>query len=144
MMWRNFVAALLLTLGAVSAWADVGFVKTVGGDATIVSAGASRKAEVGAALKVGDELRTAAGASMGITLRDNTVMSFGPSTVFVLEEYLFAPSRGEAKLTGRIGSGSLHYISGLIARNRPDAVAVKTPTGTIGVRGTRFVVVVDQ
>ena len=35
------------------------------------------------------------------------------------------------------------YRSGVIAKLRPDAVALKTPTGTIGVRGTHFVVKVE-
>ena len=36
--------------------------------------------------------------------------------------------------------GSLHVVTGIIAKLKPEAVSVKTPTGLIGVRGTRFVV----
>jgi hypothetical protein len=120
----------------------IGYVKTVSGEAYVVSGGTSVRAQPGTPLKVRDTLRTAANASMGITLKDNTVMSFGPSTQFVLEDYLFAPAKGDVRLGGRLASGSLHYVSGLIAKTRPEAVSVKTPTGTIGVRGTRFVAVV--
>ena len=38
----------------------------------------------------------------------------------------------------------MNYVSGVIAKLQPDAVSVKTPTGTIGVRGTQFVVKVDD
>ena len=32
------------------------------------------------------------------------------------------------------------YVSGVITKLKPEAVKVKTPTGTIGVRGIKFVV----
>ncbi|MFC7410180.1 FecR family protein [Hydrogenophaga atypica] len=120
----------------------IGFVKTAKGESFVDSGGQAVRAAEGTPLKVGDVVRTGADGAVGLTLKDNTVMSFGPSTRFTLEEYLFAPAKGDLKLGGRLTSGSLHYVSGLIAKARPEAVAVKTPTGTIGVRGTRFVVVV--
>ena len=122
--------------------AAIGYVKTVKGEAFVDSGGQAIKAVEGTPLKVSDVIRTGANGSVGITLKDNTVMSFGPSTRFTLEEFLFAPAKGDLKLGGRLASGSLHYVSGLIAKAKPEAVNVKTPTGTIGVRGTRFVVVV--
>jgi hypothetical protein len=38
----------------------------------------------------------------------------------------------------------MNYVSGVIAKLQPDAVSVTTPTGTIGVRGTNFVVRVEE
>ncbi len=145
-----WVGLALATLGAqaqtkapaAGAAAVIGYVKTVKGEAFVDSGGQAIKAVEGTPLKVGDVVRTGANGSAGITLKDNTVMSFGPSTRFTLEEYLFAPAKGDLKLGGRLASGSLHYVSGLIAKAKPEAVNVKTPTGTIGVRGTRFVAVV--
>lgn len=141
-----WVCAALLSLGAQAQNRDtagaIGFVKTVKGEAFVDSGGQAVPAVAGTPLKVSDVIRTGANGSMGITLKDNTVMSFGPSTRFTLEEYLFAPAKGDLKLGGRLASGSLHYVSGLIAKAKPEAVTVKTPTGTIGVRGTRFVAVV--
>ncbi|HEX5388267.1 MAG TPA: FecR family protein [Burkholderiaceae bacterium] len=153
-MWlkRMFVLACvaLVSLGAqaqqnrapAAAGAAIGYVKTAKGEAFVESGGQAIKAVEGTPLKVSDVIRTGADGAVGITLKDNTVMSFGPSTRFTLEEYLFAPAKGDLKLGGRLASGSLHYVSGLIAKAKPEAVNLKTPTGTIGVRGTRFVVVV--
>jgi len=67
-------------------------------------------------------------------------MSFGPDTQLTVDEYLFAPTQGKLKLGARMDQGSLNYVSGVIAKLKPDAVNVKTPTGTIGVRGTQFLV----
>jgi hypothetical protein len=138
---------LIASLGAQSAQAEaIGFVKTLnGGNATIRALDESeRPAAVGGELNVGDTIRTDRRASLGLTLKDDTMMSVGPDTELTLEEYLFEPARGDLKLGSRLGRGTLQYVSGSIARLQPDAVSVKTPTGTIGVRGTQFVVRVGR
>lgn len=138
-----FLSLTLLALTSGSALAQVaGYVKTASGQASIVTAGQARPAQPGAALAIGDQVRTGADGSLGITLKDNTMLSFGPSTTFTLESFLFAPAQGSLQLGGSIAAGSLQYVSGAIARLRPEAVKIKTPTGIIGVRGTRFVAMV--
>ncbi|MGC3987941.1 MAG: FecR domain-containing protein [Pseudorhodoferax sp.] len=135
-------AALALTAGSAMAQ-TAGYVKTTSGQASIVSAGKAVPAQAGMALAVGDVVRTGADGSLGITLKDNTMLSFGPSTTFTLEDFLFTPAEGGLQLVGNIAAGSLQYVSGAIARLKPEAVRIKTPTGIIGVRGTRFVAVVQ-
>lgn len=142
---RTWIAALALLAGAGAfAQTPAGIVKSLTGEASIVSGGVARPAAVGAVLAIGDTVRTGANGSLGLTLRDNTLLSFGPSTSFALEEFLFAPAQGQLQLVGRIATGSLHYVSGAVARLKPQAVQIKTPTGIIGVRGTRFVAVVEE
>ena len=80
---------------------------------------------------------------MGITLKDATVISLGPETEFAIDEYAYAPAKNKLKFGSRITKGSLNYVSGVIAKLKPEAVKVKTPTGTIGVRGTKFAVKVE-
>lgn len=121
----------------------VGFVKTVDGQAWVLSGDKKTSAVAGAALQTGDTIQTDAKASMGITFKDNTIMSLGPETTIVIDEYLFAPGSGDLKLGASLSRGTLNYISGLIAKLRPDAVNIKTPTGTIGVRGTHFLAKVE-
>jgi hypothetical protein len=77
---------------------------------------------------------------MGITLKDATVISLGPETEFSIDDYAYAPAKNKLKLGSRLTKGSLNYVSGVIAKLQPEAVKIKTPTGTIGVRGTKFVV----
>ena len=145
-MKRLRIGCCVLSLWAAGAcWAQpAGYVKNVAGQASIVSGGRTVAATPGTALAAGDTVRTGADGSLGITLRDNTMLSFGPSTAFTLEEYLFAPAKGDLKLSGRIATGTLHYISGAIARLKAEAVEIKTPGGIIGVRGTRFAAVVEE
>lgn len=128
------------------AWAanPVGYVKTVSGQASVTTQGQTQAATLGTAVFEGSQLKTGPGSSLGITFKDETLMSFGPDTQLVVEEYLFAPSQGKLKLGTKLTKGTLNYISGSIAKLKPDGVSIGTPTGTIGVRGTHFVVKVDE
>lgn len=147
---RNFLSVLVFAALALVSWAShaenepIGYVKTVTGDAWVTSAGQKVKAQPGTAVLLGSQLTTAKSGTMGVTFKDNTVMSFGPDTELTVDEYLYAPAQGQLKLGTRMSKGSLNYVSGVIAKLKPDAVSVKTPGGIIGVRGTQFVVRVDE
>ena len=148
-IWRALLSGLIL-MGA-SSWATaqttpepVGYVKTVTGEAFVVTASQSVKAQPGTAVLLGSLLKTSKASSMGVTFKDNTLMSFGPDTEMSVDEYLYAPAEGDLKLSTRLTRGTLNYVSGVIAKLKPTAVTVKTPTGIIGVRGTQFVAKVEQ
>ncbi|KQP15188.1 hypothetical protein ASF43_14285 [Pseudorhodoferax sp. Leaf267] len=124
--------------------APAGYIKNVMGQATVTSGTSTAAAMPGMALSAGDVIRTGGDGSLGAVMKDNTVLSFGPATTFTLEDYAFEPTQGLLKLGVRIAQGTLHYLSGTIAKLNPQAVEIKTPSGIIGVRGTRFVVVVQE
>lgn len=121
----------------------IGYIKTVQPDAAIIVGGKTLKALPGMPVQTGYVLKTGAQGSMGVTFRDNTMMSFGPDTEIVVDDYLYAPGKGDLKLAATMTRGTLQYISGVIARLKPEAVTVKTPVGIIGVRGTRYVALVE-
>ncbi len=121
----------------------IGFVKTVDASASVVTAGQVVAAQPGMALYVGQVLKTGKPGSMGVLLKDNTSLSVGPDTEIVLDEYLYAPGEGQLKLTLNFIKGSLQYVSGIIAKLKPEAISIKTPTGMIGVRGTQFLAKVE-
>lgn len=122
----------------------IGYVKNVSGEATVVTAGETHKAVVGTAVHVGSLLKTGPQSSLGVTFKDETVMSFGPNTELTVDEYLYEPGRGKLRMNSKLAKGSLNYVSGVIAKLQPDAVTVKTPSGLIGVRGTQFLLKVEE
>jgi hypothetical protein len=122
----------------------VGFVKTVQIEASVLVDGVAIKAQPGMPLRTGFVVKTGSTGSLGVTLQDNTQLSFGPNTEFVVDEYLYAPGKGELKLWATLTKGTLQYVSGIIAKLKPESVQVKTPAGIIGVRGTRFLARVDE
>jgi len=138
---------LAVLLAGHAAWADehiIGYVKTVQGDAVLLHAGQRVKAEPGLALQAGTLLQTGNQASLGVTLKDNTLLSIGPNTELALDAFLFAPAQEQFKLDANLLKGSLNYVSGIIAKLKPQAIQVRTPTGNIGVRGTHFVAAVQK
>ena len=138
------VCVLILLSGLAQAQQEaIGYVKTVTGDAWITTMGQRVKAELGTAVMIGSQIKTEPGASLGVTFKDNTVMSFGPDTEMNVDAYTFAPAQGHLKLVTQMIKGSLNYVSGLIAKLEPEAVTIKTPSGIIGVRGTQFLLQVD-
>jgi hypothetical protein len=140
----TFLAGCLFSSALWAADMPVGWVKNVSGEASVSSNGVVVKAEPGTPVMQGSVLMTGAKSTMGVTFKDETLMSFGPNTQLSVEEYLYAPAQGKLSLVGKLAKGTLNYISGMIAKLQPDAVAVNTPVGIIGVRGTQFVVKVEE
>ncbi|MEY2953932.1 MAG: hypothetical protein RLZZ401_2019 [Pseudomonadota bacterium] len=121
----------------------VGYVKTVTGLAYVVTDGKPVKATLGTPVMQGSVLKTGQESSLGVTFNDNTRMSFGPQTELKVDEYLYAPAEGKLRFGAKLTRGTLNYISGVIAKLKPDGVTVSTPTGMIGVRGTHFLAKVE-
>lgn len=143
---KSLIAALISLLFAFGAWADdgiIGYVKTVSGNATVTNAGNILQAEPGTPIRINNVIKTGTDGAMGVSFKDNTIMSFGPGTEITVDGYLYSPSKDDLKLSAKIAKGTMEYISGVIAKLKPQAVSIKTPTGTIGMRGTHFLVKVD-
>lgn len=136
--------AMLASLQIGATEAPIGHIKTLSGEGSVTTEGKLTKAVLGTPVYQGSVLKTGASSSMGVTFKDETLMSFGANTELTVDEYLYAPSQGKLKLGSKLVKGTLNYVSGSIAKLQPDAVTVKTPTGTIGVRGTQFLVKVSE
>jgi hypothetical protein len=142
----GFILTMVTVFGSV-ANADntqVAQIKTVTGQAEIVRNNARTVARVGDPLYEKDTIETGPDGSIGITFIDNTVMSSGPDSQIVLEDYKFNSSNFKGSMLADMNRGTVSMISGDIARSSPGAMRVKTPTAILGVRGTRFVIEVKD
>ncbi|WP_232511899.1 FecR domain-containing protein [Herbaspirillum sp. meg3] len=163
---RSWGLAIALVCVSPLAYAEVqdyvqaGIIKVVRGDVQVLRQGAAQKpaqasgaqaasppstsppviVHVGDRLFSGDRVVTGDGAAVGITLRDDTLVSLGPKSTFVLEQYNFNESSGEGNVAVRVVKGTLRYVTGLIGKHAPERQQVMTPTATIGIRGTDFIV----
>jgi hypothetical protein len=122
----------------------VGRVKTANGSASIVRGQSSLPAVVNERVFQGDSLRTGPDGSLGVILKDDTSLSLGPNSVVVVDQFLFAPAEGKLSLVTRMLRGTAVYFSGIIAKLSPQSVRFETPNATIGIRGTRFLVKIDE
>jgi hypothetical protein len=143
-------AVLLICIGlgfpnAASAdQAEIGMIKTLKGTGSIIAQDHKTVAAVGALLHQNDTVETGDDSALGITFVDNTTMSLGPHTQITLTQYVFEPRENKFALVANLTKGSLEFISGLMSKLSPESVALHTPVGTLGVRGTRFLVDIGQ
>jgi hypothetical protein len=139
------LAVVAAALGlAVPAHADIGQIKVATGQVFVDRNGQSLPGRVGLVLEADDVLRTGADGSVGITMRDNSLLSAGPNSILTLERFEFDATTNEGRFDARLGRGSLSVVSGRIAKKSPQAMTVRTPSAVLGVRGTEFVVSVDE
>lgn len=136
-----FAATMLgLSAQAVAQSTEIGRIKVSKGQVTVQRAGQTLPATPGARLQAGDELRTGADGSVGVTMSDNSILSAGPNSALMLDRYAFDTTTHQGRFDSSLRQGTLAVISGKIAKQSPDAMTVRTPAAILGVRGTEFVV----
>ena len=135
---------LLALAVALPAWAEVGQVKVVKGQVTLERKGQSQPVAVGMLLEAADILKTGVDGAVGITMRDNSLLSAGPQSVLALERFEFDPTTSAGRFEAQLQRGTLAVVSGRIAKQSPQAMTVRTPSAVLGVRGTEFVVAADE
>jgi hypothetical protein len=92
----------------------------------------------GLALKEGDRLTTAEGASAILKLADGTRMTLRPNSEIVLQQYRFRENAADNGFLMQMVRGGFRAVTGLISKGAPDAARIQTTTATIGIRGTDF------
>ena len=133
-----------LSLAAVANAAGIGQIKISKGEVVIVREGQTLPAPVGTRVQTSDTIKTGADGSVGITLEDDSLLSAGPNSVLSLDRFVFDATTRQGEFETTLQKGSLAVISGRIAKQSPDAMKVRTPSSILGVRGTEFVVSVDE
>jgi hypothetical protein len=120
-----------------------GRIKVVSGAAFIVRESKLVPAQVGQDVLTADALRTGADGRIGVTLKDDTRISLGPSSEVRLERFNYATADGGLALVLKFVRGAAAYVSGRIAKLAPDSIRLETPAAIVGVRGTSLAIRVD-
>jgi len=103
------------------------------------SATVGRNVGSGDEIFLGDRIVTGPAGGLQIMLLDGTTFSIGPNSSMVIDEFVYNPGDGSGKLTASITRGTLRLISGRLARQDQEAIRIKLPVATVGVRGTMSV-----
>ena len=149
MLQRDFLMfGFLLLLCAVVALpslaAEAGRIKVSKGEVQIERDGKRLPAPVGAMIHTRDTVKTGSNGSVGITFQDNSLLSAGPNSELVIERFVFDSTTHKGEFDTMLKKGTLAVVSGQIVKQSPEAMRVKTPAAIMGVRGTEFVVKVDE
>ena len=139
---RYFCLSLLFCV--TTAWADIGSVTEVTGSGTIKRGKDSVTIAKGTVIQTNDKIETKNG-KVKITFKDNTTVSVTEHSSLVIDDFVYDPKNAQGgKLGLKATSGAVRYVSGAIAGANPNAVKINTPTAAIAVRGTDFVMAVNE
>ena len=90
-----------------------------------------------------DVVRTRDGVT-AIEFLDETRVDVTENSKLVIDSFVYDPNKKTGGLSFEAAFGTVRYASGQIAKNSRRNVKIKTPTATIGVRGTDFSMTVDE
>lgn len=137
---RRFIFLLLMLSGAVQAAQVAGTVVQASGAMTARSpSGAARALQARSEVQSGDTLTTAAGAYALVRFIDNSEVTLKPATTLVVEQFAYDGDQQEAdRAAFTLVKGGLRSVTGLLGKRSKDRFAIKTPSATIGIRGTTF------
>jgi hypothetical protein len=123
---------------------EAGRIKIASGSVSIVRNGQAIAAQPGQVVYEADTVRTGADGRVGLTLKDDTRLSLGPSSEIRLDKFAYAPAEGRLGFVLNVVRGVAAYVYGRIAKLAPDAVRLETPAAIVGVRGTTVVLRASQ
>ena len=141
------VITLIFLLAVPVSWADEGYIgsiKTLEGTVEIIRQDRAVKAVAGSRIFGQDTIKTGGNGSVGVILRDDTIVSLGPDSTLDMKEFRFDPLKKDFSLVCRMLKGTFIFISGVIAKLAPESVKLETPDGTVAIRGTRLAIKVQN
>jgi len=122
--------------------ADIGSITELKGAGQVV-----REDVFQAALQFGiesyDNVKTANGR-VGITFLDDSKVRLTEHSQLIIDEFIFDPNPSKSKMALQFASGTARFITGKLATIDKENISIKTPSATIGIRGTDFTVTVDE
>ena len=92
----------------------------------------------------GDTIISETKSNAQILFLDQTVLTLGEDTELTIDEFIYDPLSHEGSFVSNVKSGTVKFITGQISNNNPDNLEVKIPFGTLGARGTEFVVLSES
>ena len=116
----------------------IGRIHAMEGDVRIVGTRGEERAQVGVVVDRSETVRTMANAWALIAMLDGATITVRADTEMRFDDYRYDPDGEAQQNTASISivKGALRSITGLIGQSNPAGYQIKTPTATIGIRGT--------
>ena len=137
---RTLLLALLL-LPCVAA-AQAGRFLLAVGEVAVVRGGGEFRPAAGTPVHAGDLIRLGARSNAQIRLSDESIIALRAGTEMRIDAYAYSGRAEESRSFFSLVRGGLRTVTGAIgALHDRERYRVKTPTATIGIRGTHYVLV---
>jgi len=139
---RLFIILWCLTVSSFAA-GIIGDVILHTGNAVIEQDGVDVESKEGLDVFSYNTVKTGKG-KVAIGFIDDTRVDVTEHSKLIIDEFVYDPNTKTGSLSLKAALGTIRYASGQIAKTNPTNVQIKTPTATIGVRGTDFTMTVDE
>ena len=125
-------------LGSAQAAEKVGVAAAVKPDATSQPpGGAATTLNIGKSVIYNERIATSSSGVVQVLLLDGSTFTVGPGSSLVIDKFVYNPSSGTGALVASFSKGALRFVGGKLSKSAP-GVTVKTPAGTLTVRGGIF------
>ena len=98
----------------------------------------------GSKIYFGDTIIVKEKSNAQILLLDETALTIGEKSELTIDDFVYDPQSKAGKIVSSIKLGTVRIVTGEISNQNPDNLEVNIPTGSIGARGTEFVVVTES
>ena len=139
-MIKIIIYTLLITLISTFKSFCNDFIGVIGVAVGEVSNQKNEKLYNGSKIFYGDTIFVKSKSNAQILFLDETVMTVGEDTELTIDDFVYDPKTNNGNFVTDIKSGIVKTISGKISEKNPDNLEIKMPNGSLGVRGTEFIV----
>lgn len=142
MRWVPLLICILFL--ATPVWADdIAIIKNLKGTVKIKRMGQVLIAEKSHNLQAGDILITGKDGQVGAIFHDGSVLTLKENSFLRINSFEFKPIENKFKFGLKLKKGAALFQSGKIGTLSPENFRFEIPEGTIGIRGTKFLVEVN-
>lgn len=100
------------------------------------STGEERVLKEGDALYLNETVLTDAGSSVQFEAADESLFTLSENTSVRMDLFDLDETNKDGHLTASVAKGVFRFVSGKVAKVKPENVNIEVPSGTIGIRGT--------
>jgi len=130
------------TMGEQQSVADIGSITELKGFGRVVRDN-TYEASLSFNINSYDNVQTSNGR-VGITFLDDSQVRLTEHSELIIDEFIYDPDPSKSKMALQFASGTARFITGKLATIDKQNIFIKTPSATIGIRGTDFTVTVDE
>jgi len=141
---KTLVISIFLSLYLISISSANEFIGVIAAGVGDILNQKNEKLSTGSKIYFGDTIIVKAQSNAQILLLDETALTVGEKSEITIDEFIYDPQSKVGKIVSNIKIGTVKIITGEISKKDPDNLEVNIPTGSVGARGTEFVVVTES
>ena len=124
--------------------ANTDFIGVIGAAVGEITNQNNEKLLNGSKIFFGDTIISNQNSNAQILFLDQTILTLGEDTELTIDEFIYDPNSHDGSFVSNVKSGTVKFITGQISKKNPENLEVKFPSGTLGARGTEFVVLAEN